>query len=172
MKNSYSLNQNTSSLDNSFGIIYSDFYDRILLFVLKKVNSKDDAEDITSLVFMKAFQKFYKYECRGKGIGAWLYRIAINETNQYFRDKKPNKFKLDLLVGEELLEEYDKEELEEKLGIALARLSEDSLQLIKLRYFEKMSYAEIGEILMITENNAKVKCHRSILKLKIVFNNL
>jgi DNA-directed RNA polymerase specialized sigma24 family protein len=35
-----------------------------------------------------------------------------------------------------------------------------------------MSFAEIGEKLNITENNAKVKCHRSVLKLKVVFNDL
>lgn len=172
MNNSMSLNRDISNLESTFGVIYSDYYDRILSFVLKKVGCKDDAEDITSSVFMKAFQKFYTYECRGKGVGAWLYRIAINETNQYFRNKKNNTIGLDLLVSKDFFDELDKDELVEKLGVALGRISESNLQLIKYRYFEKLSYAEIAEKLFITENNAKVKCHRSILKLKVVFSNL
>ena len=45
-------------------------------------------------------------------------------------------------------------------------LPEDELQLIEMRFFEKRSFKEIGEILEITENNAKVKTYRILEKLK------
>jgi RNA polymerase sigma-70 factor (ECF subfamily) len=172
MKNRFSQNQGVTTLDDSFGTIYTDYYDKILAFVQKKVYCKNDAEDVTSLVFIKAFQKLYTYECRGNGIGAWLFRIAINETNQYFRSKKQSRFNIDLIASEDLFEELEKEELEDKLALALSRLSDYNLRLIQYRFFEKMSFAEIGEKLNITENNAKVKCHRSVLKLKVVFSDL
>ena len=41
--------------------------------------------------------------------------------------------------------------------------------LIEMRYFEKRSYREIGEILSVTENNAKVKTFRALQKLKVLF---
>lgn len=172
MKDRYLHKHDINALDCSFGTIYSDYYVKILAFVHKKVNCKNDAEDVTSLVFLKAFQKLYTYECRGNGIGAWLYRIAINETNQYFRSKKQSQLNVDLIASEDLFEELEKEELEDKLTLAMSRLSDYNLRLIQYRFFEKMSFAEIGEKLNITENNAKVKCHRSVLKLKVVFNDL
>jgi len=52
---------------------------------------------------------------------------------------------------------------------ALSSLKKHELNLIELRFFEKRSFKEIGEIQSITENNAKVKTFRSLEKLKIIF---
>jgi RNA polymerase sigma-70 factor (ECF subfamily) len=41
--------------------------------------------------------------------------------------------------------------------------------IIKLRYFEKLSFKEIGAILNINESNAKVKCFRALEKLKLIY---
>jgi RNA polymerase sigma-70 factor (ECF subfamily) len=48
-------------------------------------------------------------------------------------------------------------------------MKEKDLSLIEMRYFEKRSYREIGEIINVTENNAKVKTFRALQKLKILF---
>jgi RNA polymerase sigma-70 factor (ECF subfamily) len=50
-------------------------------------------------------------------------------------------------------------------------LKEDALQLIEMRFFERRSFKEIGDILELTENNAKVKTFRALEKLKQHFNN-
>ncbi|MGZ4055195.1 MAG: RNA polymerase sigma factor, partial [Bacteroidia bacterium] len=52
------------------------------------------------------------------------------------------------------------------VGIIAEQLPEDELQMIEMRFFEKRSFKEIGEILEITENNAKVKTYRILEKLK------
>jgi RNA polymerase sigma-70 factor (ECF subfamily) len=51
-------------------------------------------------------------------------------------------------------------------------LKEKDLQIIELRFFEKRTFKEIGEILELTENNAKVKSFRAIEKLKKLFNSI
>ena len=56
-----------------------------------------------------------------------------------------------------------------KLTHVLRKLKEKDLSLIEMRYFEKRSYREIGEIINVTENNAKVKTFRALQKLKILF---
>jgi len=68
-------------------------------------------------------------------------------------------------VSEEVCDENDidmKVLLVEKLSL----IKEDDLQLIEMRFFEKRSYREIGDILELTENNAKVKTFRALEKLK------
>ena len=53
---------------------------------------------------------------------------------------------------------------------ALRLINEKDLNLIELRYFERRSYREIGEIISVTENNAKVKTFRALQRLKKVYN--
>jgi RNA polymerase sigma-70 factor (ECF subfamily) len=72
----------------------------------------------------------------------------------------------------EEIEEDMSEESREVLLKAIAELSEDEVQMIEMRFFEKRSFKEIGDILEITENNAKVKAHRIIQKMKKLFNEI
>jgi RNA polymerase sigma-70 factor (ECF subfamily) len=55
------------------------------------------------------------------------------------------------------------------LYVSLKKLNDTDLQLVEMRYFEKRSFREIGEIFEITENNAKVKCFRALEKLKRLY---
>ena len=70
---------------------------------------------------------------------------------------------------EELEEDYYSEE-KEKLAKILATLSDERLSIIEMRFFEKLSFKEISEVMGITENNAKVKLYRTLDKLKKNFN--
>ena len=49
---------------------------------------------------------------------------------------------------------------------ALTKLKDVDIQLVEMRFFEKRSYREIGDILDLTENNAKVKTFRALERLK------
>ena len=70
---------------------------------------------------------------------------------------------------EDFIEDYS-EENKAKLLKCLPMLKENQLQLIEMRFFEKRSFKEIGEIIGLTENNAKVKTFRALVKLKEHFN--
>jgi RNA polymerase sigma-70 factor (ECF subfamily) len=93
---------------------------------------------------------------------------------QSFRDKKAERtVNIESCQLSEMIEEFeeDSNELNKKrLFESLAKLKEKDMQLIEMRFFEKRSFKEIGEILDITENNAKVKAFRAIEKLKELFN--
>jgi len=67
-------------------------------------------------------------------------------------------------------EEDNSEQNRKRLFESLAKMKEKDMQLIEMRFFEKRSFREIGEILEITENNAKVKAFRAIERLKELFN--
>lgn len=73
-----------------------------------------------------------------------------------------------------MIEEFEQDESEEnkrRLLICLSKMKEDDMQLLELRFFERRSFKEIGEMLEITENNAKVKSFRALEKLKKLFIN-
>jgi RNA polymerase sigma-70 factor (ECF subfamily) len=70
---------------------------------------------------------------------------------------------------DELNEDFSEEQRTTLLN-SLKLLKDHQLQLIEMRFFEKRSFKEIGEIVGLTENNAKVKTFRALVKLKEIFN--
>ena len=153
-----------------FGVIFQRYNESIFRYVVKRVQDSEIANDITSQVFVKALTALESYEFRGVPFSSWLFRIAKSEVYQYFRDNK-GKHRVDIdsiklgQMIEECEENYSEEDRARLLSV-LKKLEPSQLKLIDLRFFEKRSFREIGEILGITENNAKVKTFRTVLKLK------
>lgn len=159
---------------SKFGILYKKYYEQIFLFILKRVESEDTAADITSQVFLKALLNLPKYRDMGLPFSAWLFRIARNEMYDMF-----SKNKIEMVVSIEdrgisnMLSDLGDEAKKDhsKLHAALALLENKEMELIELRFFEERSFKEVGDILEITENNAKVRTYRVLDKLKKLMNN-
>jgi RNA polymerase sigma-70 factor, ECF subfamily len=140
----------------AFEPLYTAYYKRILEFSYKRLNTVDDARDVTQQVFLNALTNLKNYECRGLPFSSWLFRIALNEMNSHFRKtKKFRAVNLDTV----------------SLGHLVSEMwpVRDYL-LIEMRFFEQRAFKEIAEILEITENNAKVKTYRALDRLKVAFN--
>jgi RNA polymerase sigma-70 factor (ECF subfamily) len=124
-------------------------------------------------VFIKALTNLPKYEYRGIPFSSWLFRIAKSELYQSFRDKKARRtVSIDSMQIGKVMEEFQIDESEHKREVllkVLPLLKESQLQLIEMRFFEKRSFREMGEILDLTENNAKVKTFRALIKLKELY---
>jgi RNA polymerase sigma-70 factor (ECF subfamily) len=157
-----------------FAPIYKKYYEAIFRYIYKRVDEQETAFDITSNVFVKALAALNKFEFRGVHFSSWLFRIAKSELYQSFRDKKAKRtINIDLVTIVQIVDEIADDQSEEnrqKLLTSLSMLKENELQLIEMRFFEKRSFREIGEILDLTENNAKVKTFRALAKLKKKFN--
>jgi RNA polymerase sigma-70 factor (ECF subfamily) len=157
-----------------FGVLYEKYYKQIYLFVYKRTGETDIAGDVTAQVFMKAMVSLPKYSYRGVPFSAWLYRIASNEVNQHFRNTKGDrtisieKTQVDKVMG--MVDEEKKSDLTELyLEVMLETLHEmdpDDIEIIELRFFEDRPFSEVGYILNITENNAKVKVYRIVERLR------
>ncbi|MFM8243259.1 MAG: RNA polymerase sigma factor [Crocinitomicaceae bacterium] len=157
-----------------FGPLYSRYHESIFRYIFRRVEDVEAAYDITSQVFVKAIGALPKFEYRGVPFSSWLFRIAKSELYQFFRDNKANRMvSIDSVrigqVMDEFMEDHSEEDRERLLKV-LPLLKEDQLQLIEMRFFEKRSFREIGEIVGLTENNAKVKTFRALIKLKQLFN--
>lgn len=153
-----------------FEVLYKKYYERILKFVYQRLDSKEKAYDITHQVFLKALVALDKYEVKQVPFSAWLHRIAINELNTFFR-KNSRERTLNVNTDDlaEMATEVVNENPETKLTLLtkiISTLPEDELQLIEMRFFEKKSFREIGEVISATENNTKVKTYRLLNKIK------
>jgi RNA polymerase sigma-70 factor (ECF subfamily) len=155
---------------SKFGALYEKYYRQVFVFVFRRVGDEEQSGDIVANTFLKAMLALPKYIYRGVPFSAFLFRIASNEVNMFFRKTKRERVvsldKSDL--GKMIAEsgESDSADTQKLLLKALGTLSGDDMQLIELRFFEKRAFNEIGEIIGITENNAKVKTYRILDKLK------
>ena len=155
-----------------FEPIYIKYYELILKFVYKRIEDLDDSREVTSIVFAKACINISKYKDQGFPISSWLYRIAINEINQFYRySKKIRIISVDNKAIKSMANESKDLNSDHLAALkkALLYLTEKELMLIELRYFEERSFSEVGQILEISENNAKVKTYRVIDKLKEIY---
>ena len=155
-----------------FEPLYTKYYEQILKFVYKRIENMGDVREVTSIVFTKTLINIKKYSYQGFPFSSWLYRIAINEINQFYREsKKARLISIDEDGLSNIAEETgnSKEELFSDLKRALLHLSEEDLLLLELRYFENHSFAAVGQILNITEVNAKIKTYRVLDKLKSIY---
>ncbi len=157
----------------AFRPIYEEYFPQISAFAYKRVEDKEVAFDIAQKTFLKALEQLEKYEHRGFPISSWLFRIAINEINQYYRKENKNRtINIDTAEVNNLFADvddsiYDEDQIQ-MLKTSLTYLSSADYLMIEMRYFEERPFKEIAEILEITETNAKVKTYRALDKLKKV----
>jgi RNA polymerase sigma-70 factor (ECF subfamily) len=153
-----------------FEVLYDRYYERIFSFIYQRLDNKDLAFDTASQVFLKAMQSLHKYEFKGVPFASWLFRIAKSEVYQLFRNQKADRtLNIDKVNLKGMVEEMSEDVYEayyEILKDSVAELKEEEMAFIEMRFFEKRSFKEIGEIMDITENHAKVKVYRILEKLK------
>ncbi len=157
---------------DAFSYLYSQNVSRIYNYIFYRVGSEDDAEDITSRVFYRAFGHIKNYEEKGIPFSAWLYRIAHNLIANWHRDRQRRKeVSLDeqpeipqrLDLPEAVVEKNQETEL---LLKGIRRIAPDRQQLILLKYLEDLSNAEIAQIMGRTEGAIKSLYHRALIALK------
>ena len=158
----------------AFKPLYEKYYKRIFLFLLHRVGDKELSADLSSHVFLKAMDGLGKYECRGLPFSSWLYRIAVNECNSFYR--RHNRIRTVVLepyhadqVYEEMFGDTTAEDLRRNLPAILQKLRPAELQVIELRFLEGRPFREVADILNISETHAKVKTYRVLDKMKKLF---
>ena len=156
-----------------FAPIYERYYEQIFKFIYLRVDQLEEANDITSQVFLKTLLNLKSYKDRGLPFVSWIYRIALNEVNQYYRDKNKRRVininDIDVKNIATDIEGSYNYELQDKMIQALNELDELKVILLELRYFEKRSFKEIAFILDITESNAKIKVYEFGRALKPIY---
>lgn len=158
---------------DGFAPLYNKYYEQIFRYVYQRMDDSETAFDVTSQVFLKALNNIHKYEYRGVPFASWLYRIAKSELYQSFRDRAARRtVNVESFQIFELIEDLEEDKTNENRQMLLSLLSdldENEIEIVELRFFEKRSFREIGEILNVTENNAKVKAHRVVKKMKKIY---
>ncbi|MDW3212220.1 MAG: sigma-70 family RNA polymerase sigma factor [Reichenbachiella sp.] len=154
-----------------FEPIYKKYFEVIFRFIHRKTDDENLAADLTSKVFMNAMHSLDKFEFRGVPFGAWLYRIATNETNKHYRDNKKRLLsledhKVNLVMTCSDLDDADIEQKQKVLTELISELEDEEVRILELKFFENKNFKEIAYILDKKESAVKMKMYRSLDKLK------
>lgn len=145
-------------------LVFRQYATHIYRFIYSKVGNREDAEDLTSTVFLKAAQ-WLDGERPAAQVQAWLYATARSVLVEYWQQAQGQT--LDLADIEELLfqEETDitrKEANEQRVAAILDALSERARAVLTLRFLHGYTLIETATALGITESNVKVIQHRAL----------
>jgi RNA polymerase sigma factor (sigma-70 family) len=157
---------------------YAELVKRYQSFVftiaLRYTPNREDAEEIAQDVFVKAYRSLADFRGESK-FGTWLYTIVTTTCITFLRKKRLPIHSLD---NEHIFEVADNQnsafranQVEQKSKVqvineAIKLLSVDDARIITLFYQAEQSLEEIGRIIGVDPNTAKVKLHRARQRLK------
>ncbi|MFZ2390452.1 MAG: RNA polymerase sigma factor [Minisyncoccales bacterium] len=165
---------------DAFGSLFDLYYDKVLNYVFRRVLNTEYAKDITSNTFLKALKNLDQFEWRNGpfSFSGWIFKIATNEVNQYFR--KQNRYKLTIddpdfkelgdnnKIAEEIEKKIDNDKHLLILNKAIKQLKPIYQDILHLKYFEEMSYEEISQVLNKNESTIRVYSKRAKEELRII----
>ena len=140
------------------------------------LNIREEAEEAAQDAFMKVFSQINTFNGESK-FTTWFYRIVMNEA---LGRKRKNKIYTEDIENNVTAENKNSLENDSFLlsdqtkyiHLALKTLADDDVKLITLFYLKELSLVEIGEILEITNETAKVKLHRARKRMALALNTI
>jgi RNA polymerase sigma-70 factor (ECF subfamily) len=156
---------------SAFTQLVKMYYGTVMYYLMGMNIRHADAEDIAQEAFINAFRKIEQVNTSGSFVG-WLLRIARNQ----FIDKLRREKKLDISATSfETIEPADDMPPEDHAGSAagvesiFAELKPRERVILELRVFQNMPFAELAEIMGMSEGNVRLVFHRLISKLRARF---
>ena len=165
------LKQVNQGESRAFEEFYGLYVKKIYRFIYYRINSKQDAHDLTSETFCRAWQSAAQGS-KIENLKAFIYRIAHNLVVDFYAQKP----KAPLELNEELRETLPEENgLEKRMAInsdveqvkkAIGELPDSYREVLIMRFLDELSISEISQALGKSKNNVYVLIHRALKAIK------
>lgn len=159
----------------AYASLMDRYRDSIYFLLLKMVNNKDDADDLTIEAFGKAFKNLNQYT-PNFAFSTWLFKIASNNCIDFIRRKKKRTLSIDrrqenddgmettIHLKSDMLDPEEKFVKKQKIILLqeiVKKLKPRYRELVELRYFKELSYEEIAQQLDIPLGTVKAQLFRA-----------
>jgi len=159
----------------SFEIIIKKYEMDIYKYTIWKVGDMEIARDITTEVFLKAFNGINRF--KGESLKFWLMKIAANTVKDFLRKRKKEKILIIDSEHEQITSDYvhdsdmekkvEQEEVRKLMFNVINKLSRKYSEIIILRYFMGMSIYELSNYLGISISTVRSRIFRAIRRLRM-----
>lgn len=169
----------------AYDTLMRKYQQRIYATIYNMTSNHEDANDLTQETFIKAYQALKSYK-GDAGFYTWLYRIAVNKTLNFLKQRK-NKLHMSLndldfnvendpdlvaLVSEKTpRRDADLTELQEKLNAAMQKLSEAHRLVVTLHDIQGLSHEEIGKIMECNPGTVRSRLFYARQQLQAILNS-
>ena len=157
------LAQRATTDEDAFEELYEHFFPRVYNFIFARLKNSADADDVTSITFMKMNENLERYNPAVAAFSTWLFRIASNAIIDHTRRAdKSNETEWDEFFDPAAPEYF----------AALDKLNERERRIVELKYFSDMDTRAIAELMSMTEGNVRTTLSRTLAKLKKILTDV
>jgi len=165
----------TSGDTEAFRKFYKMFFPKVYKYAYRKLQNREQAEDITSETFLKVLKHLKDYRSKiDSGLDIWIYSIERNSIRDWLRKNAgveilPLEEKWGNVLNPPINDPYvmmERKEIEETVDDALKEIPEQYREIIELRFFKKKCIREIAATLGKKEGAVKVMQFRALNALK------
>jgi|TARA_B100001540_G_C15749526_1_gene616257 RNA polymerase sigma factor (sigma-70 family) len=163
--------------NTSFEILLNRHKNRVFAFIMSKIKNKDLSEDIFQDTYVKVVNSLQKgkYNEEGKFL-PWVMRIAHNLVIDHFRKQKKmqmirssNDFDIFDVIKDNKInadEKMIKDQIFGDLNLLIDKLPSDQREVLKMRYYEELSFKKIAEYFDISINTALGRMRYALINLR------
>ncbi len=163
--------------NHSFEILLNRHKNRVFAFIMSKVKNKDLSEDIFQDTYVKVVNSLQKgkYNEEGKFL-PWVMRIAHNLVIDHFRKQKKmqmirsnNEFDIFDVIKDSKInadEKLIKDQIFSDLNSLIDKLPSDQKEVLRMRYYEELSFKKIAEHFDISINTALGRMRYALINLR------
>jgi RNA polymerase sigma-70 factor (ECF subfamily) len=154
----------------AFALLYDHFITPIYRYIFFKVK-KEDVEDLTETLFLKAWENIKKYrKKKNTNFKSWIFRIAHNMVVDHYRLTREHS-SLDTRIKETRRESNPVERADltlnnDNLKEAIGKLKKSYQQVVILKFINDLSNEEISKTLKKSEGSVRILQFRALKALK------
>lgn len=146
--------------------IYEDYHSKVLGYVVNQINDFHMAEDLTSDIFVKVYEKIDTFDESKASLSTWIFTITRNKLIDYYRTRKVMVEVPETLTYEEDDDGILTDEALDKLAVALENINDRDRKIIVEHYYQNKTLKEIAEDMGLSYVYVKILHQKALFKLK------
>jgi len=164
--------QRKDSREAAFKELISLYKKRLYWHIRKIIISHEDTDDVLQDTFIKIYKNIASFKGNSK-LYSWMYRIATNEALSFLkRNSKHQQHRLNEVANDFAINNltsdiyFEGNDIQLKLQQAIATLPQKQRLVFNMRYFDKIKYKDISDILETSEGALKASYHIAVKKIE------
>ncbi len=175
----YYIKQTLSGNVNAYAFLVEKYKHMVYILAIRIVKNREEAEEISQDVFVKAFKKLESFKGESK-FSTWVYKIAyyasldvVKRNKRFVSSENIDDIRDgDLGKVQDAISYLHDEERKKVINEALLKLNEDERIILTLYYFEDYPVKEISKVVNLSIDNIKTKLFRSRKKLATILKHV
>lgn len=156
----------------SFNLLFNEYWEKLYVFVYKKVQSEDDAKDIIQNIFITLWLKRHQTEIR-ESFESYIFSVARYQLLSFISKAIKAKQKQELLLHtilpgfEEMLSPKQQQQIDQLMQQEVAKLPNRMKQIFTMTLEQNLTIREIAFQLQLSEQSVRNQLNAAISKVKI-----